>query len=89
MPIYRYITIEDDGSEGEIFEVEQSITSTPITTHPENGKRVKRIFDSPNINIEYTAGKEKSLSDISRIRKAGFRILEKDKISGKYFDKTE
>ncbi len=86
MPIYRYITIEDDGNEGEIFEVEQSIKSKPITTHPENGKRVKRIFDSPNINLEYTTGKEKSLSDISRIRKAGFRILEKDKISGKYFE---
>jgi len=87
MPIYKYIVIEDDGSEGEIFEVEQSIKSKPITRHPESGKRVKRVFDAPNINIEYTAGKEKSLSDVGRIKKAGFRILEKDKISGKYFEK--
>lgn len=87
MPIYKYITIEPDGSKGEIFEVEQSIKSDPITVHPENNKPVKRIFDAPNINIEYTQGKEKSLSDITRIKKAGFRILEKDKISGKYFEK--
>lgn len=87
MPIYRYITIEDDGSEGEEFEVEQSINSEPLTRHPENNKAVKRIYDKLNINIEYTAGKEKSLSDISRIKRAGFTVLEKDKFSGKYYKK--
>ncbi len=87
MPIYKYVTIEVDGSEGEIFEVEQNITSPILVSHPENGKRVKRIYDSPNINKDYTPGKEKSLSDMTRIKKAGFRVLEKDKISGKYFEK--
>lgn len=87
MPIYRYITIEDDGSEGEEFEVEQSINSAPLSRHPENDKVVKRIYDKLNINIEYTAGKEKSLSDISRIKRAGFTVLEKDKLSGKYYKK--
>ncbi len=85
MPVYKYITIEPDGSEGEVFEVEQSIASDPIKFHPENGKPVKRVFDAPNINIEYTAGKEKSLSDMRRIRAAGFRVLKKD-ISGKYYE---
>ncbi len=84
MPIYRYITIEPDGSEGEEFEVEQSITSQPLSFHPENNKPVKRIYDKLNINIEYTAGKEKSLSDVSRIKRAGFAVLEKDKQTGKY-----
>ncbi len=87
MPIYRYITIESDGSEGEEFEVEQSITSQPLTVHPENNKKVKRIYDKLNINVEYTAGKEKKLSDISRIKKAGFAVLEKDKLTGKYYRK--
>ncbi len=87
MPIYKYVTIEPDGSEGEIFEVEQSIKSPVLKKHPENGKPVKRIFEKPNINIEYTPGREKSLSEISRIKKAGFVVLEKDKISGKYFKK--
>jgi len=87
MPIYRYITIEPDGSEGEEFEVEQSITSEPSKFHPENNKPVKRIYDKLNINVEYTAGKEKSLSDISRIKKAGFTVLEKDKLTGNYYRK--
>lgn len=79
MPVYRYITIENDGSEGEVFEVEQSISSPVLKVHPENGKKVKRIFDAPNINTTYTPGKEKSLSDTARIKKAGFHILQKDK----------
>jgi len=87
MPVYKYITVESDGSEGEIFEVEQSMSAKPIERHPENGKKVRRIFDIPNICDEYTPGKEKALSDITRIKKAGFEILEKDKLTGKYFRK--
>lgn len=87
MPIYRYVVIEDDGSDGEMFEVEQSTNSESLKFHPENHKRVRRIYESPNIGIKYTAGREKNLSDISKIKKAGFEILEKDKISGKYFKK--
>ncbi len=87
MPIYRYITIEPDGRESEEFEVEQAISAPPLKVHPENGKPVKRIYDKLNINIDYTPGKEKSLSDISRIKRAGFKVLQKDKISGKYFEK--
>lgn len=85
MPVYRYITIEPDGGDGEIFELEQPITSKPIQRHPENGKPVKRVYESPNINSEYTKGKENALSDIKRIKKAGFQVLQKDKVSGKYF----
>ncbi len=85
MPIYTYVTVEPDGSEGEVFEVEQSIKSPVLTRHPENGKPVKRVYESPNINDEYTPGKEKSLSDITRIKKAGFEVLKKDKISGGYY----
>ncbi len=87
MPVYRYVTIEPDGSDGEIFEVEQGVNSPSLKLHPESGKNVRRIYDSPNINTNYTPGKEKSLSDMARIKKAGFRVIEKDKISGKYFEK--
>ncbi|MBR4598322.1 MAG: hypothetical protein IKO42_08010 [Opitutales bacterium] len=87
MPIYRYITLEADGSEGEIFEVEQSAKSPALKTHPENGKRVRRIYDAPNIQTQYTRGREKKLSDIKYIKSKGFEVLEKDKISGKYFKK--
>lgn len=84
MPIYKYITIEPDGSEGDLFEVEQSANSDPIKTHPENGKPVKRVFEAANINIDYTPGREKSLADVTRIKKAGFKILQKDKLTGNY-----
>jgi len=87
MPVYTYQVVNDDGSLGEVFEVEQAITKPPLARHPETGKKVVRIFDKPNLGVEYTAGKEKALSDITRIKKAGFQILEKDKISGKYFKK--
>ena len=54
MPIYTYVTIEPDGSEGEVFEVEQSIKSPILTKQPENGKPVKRVYESTNINDQYT-----------------------------------
>ena len=87
MPIYTYAVINEDGSNGEVFEVEHSADRPLLQTHPENGKPVRRVYESPNFNTEYTPQKEKSLSDISRIKKAGFEILEKDKISGKYYKK--
>jgi Uncharacterized protein conserved in bacteria len=87
MPIYTYAVINTDGSDGEIFEVEHSADRQALTSHPENGKPVRRVYESPNVNSEYTPQKEKSLSDISRIKKSGFEILEKDKISGKYYKK--
>ncbi|MBO7521923.1 MAG: hypothetical protein J6T16_06760 [Opitutales bacterium] len=87
MPVYRYITLEADGTEGEIFEVEQPAKSPALKTHPENGKRVRRIYDAPNIQTQYTRDREKKLSDIKYIKSRGFEVLEKDKISGKYFKK--
>ena len=86
MPVYTYITIEPDGSEGEIFEVEQSASSPALTRHPENDKPVKRVFDAPNIGIKHTPGSEKKLSETGRVKKAGFKIFERDK-SGNYHEK--
>lgn len=85
MPIYRYITIEPDGTEGEEFEVEQSISAEPLKFHPENNKPVKRVYDKLNINVEYTRSHENALSDMKRIKRAGFTVLQKDKLTGKYF----
>ncbi len=86
MPIYRYQVIQDDDM-GEIFEVEQSASSPTLKFHPENGKPVRRIYDAPNIQTQYTRGRENKLSDINYIKSKGFQVLEKDKISGKYYKK--
>lgn len=86
MPVYRYATIEN-GKDGEIFEVEQSASAPSLKFHPENGKPVRRIYDAPNIQTQYTKGREEKLSDVNYVKTKGFQILEKDKISGKYFKK--
>ncbi len=80
MPIYTYEIIETK----EVFEVEQSISSEPIETHPETGQKVRRIYSNININSQYTKSKEDRLSDVSRIKKAGFKVLQKDKSTGNY-----
>ncbi len=85
MPIYTYQVVEPDGSDGEIFEVEQSIDSPALTHHPENGKKIRRIYSRVNINSEYTKGREDKLSNIDYIKKKGFEVLQKDKISGNYY----
>jgi hypothetical protein len=44
MPTYVYVTIREDGSEGEHFEVLQPIEEPPLTSHPESGLPVKRVL---------------------------------------------
>jgi predicted nucleic acid-binding Zn ribbon protein len=47
MPTYTYQVITDDGSEGEIFEVHQSMRDDALTHHPTTGAPVHRIIVSP------------------------------------------
>lgn len=47
MPLYVYQVIEDDGSEGEVFEVLQEMSDPPLTKHPETGKPVQRLIAPP------------------------------------------
>ena len=49
MPTYVYQCIEDDGSEGEIFEVVQPMSADPLTEHPETGQACRRIPARPTI----------------------------------------
>ena len=44
MPMYVYVTINPDGSEGERFELLQGINDAPLTTHPESGLPVRRVL---------------------------------------------
>lgn len=47
MPTYTYQVVTDDGSEGEIFEIEQRMAEAALTAHPETGVPVRRILLSP------------------------------------------
>lgn len=84
MPTYVYREILSDGSEGETFEIVQRMSEPALTTHPKTGRRVRKIFLSPNVASKYTerSGKEK-LSD-ENVEKHGFTRYEKDKVTGRY-----
>jgi hypothetical protein len=47
MPIYEYVVIRKNGSEGEQFEVMQAMQASPLTKHPETGEPVRRVISCP------------------------------------------
>ena len=79
MPLYVYQVIEADGSEGEIFEVMQRMADAPLTTHPDNGKPVRKLISAPNTMTHYGPA---NLSN-DRLGKLGFTKYEKAS-DGKY-----
>lgn len=84
MPIYVYQVIEEDGSDGEIFEIQQSMNDEALSTHPDSGKPVRRVYLPPNISTKYG---EKGMSgklEKSNLEKHGFTRYEKDPSTGTY-----
>jgi hypothetical protein len=77
MPTYVYQVITDDGSEGEVFEVFQSMSEPALTKHPETGAPVQRIPQAPHVagNWSDHATKQK-LSD-KNLDRLGFTKYEK------------
>ncbi len=73
MPLYIYQVIEADGSDGEVFEVLQSMSEPALTVHPENGKPVKKLLSAPNTITKFAAG---NLSP-SRLGSLGFTQYKK------------
>ena len=84
MPIYIYQVIEADGSEGPIFEIEQSMKDPVLQEHPETGKQVKRVYQPPNLAYKHTPGRVKNLTADENVEKAGFTKYVKDKVTGRY-----
>ena len=76
---------EDDGSEGEIFEVVQPMSADPLTEHPETGQACRRIPARPTILGDWsdhaTAQKlsDKNLDRLgfTKYQKAGDGLYEK------------
>ncbi len=72
MPTYVYQVINEDGSEGETFEVVQKMTDPPLKEHPETGKPVRRVLQAPRIAGRWTeSASKKALSD-SNLDRLGF-----------------
>ena len=54
MPLYVYEVVLPDGSGGEQFEVLQSMSEAALTTRPETGEPVRRVFGAPNAPRAWT-----------------------------------
>ena len=77
MPTYVYQVIEEDGSEGEVFEVVQKMTDAAIETHPETGQPVRRLIQAPNIAGKWSeAGTKTNLND-KNLDRMGFTKYQK------------
>lgn len=91
MPTYVYEEVLDDGTPGERFEIEQSITDEPLGTHPESGCPVRRVITAPYIPgpasdhvAARTVGDNKRLGELGLTKyvKAGGGYYEKAAGSG-------
>jgi hypothetical protein len=72
MPLYVYQVIESDGSEGEVFEVLQSMSEAPLTHHPENGKPVVKLLQAPNAPRRWADANARGALSKSNLERHGF-----------------
>jgi len=80
MPLYVYEVVLPDGSAGEQFEVLQKMSDAPLTTHPETGEPVRRVFAEPNAPRAWTASQGKSkMSDKNLAAKGFTKYVKTDK----------
>jgi len=72
MPTYVYQVINDDGSDGETFEVFQKMSEAALTKHPATGKPVKRVIVAPNIGGNWSEAGTKSKLGDKNLERLGF-----------------
>ncbi len=64
MPTYVYQVVTEDGSDGETFEVVQKMSDPPLSRHPQTGRPVRRVIQTPNIAGRWSdAAAKHTLSD--------------------------
>lgn len=77
MPIYEYVIINKDGSEGERFEVMQSMKDDALKTHPETGEPVKRVIAAPSLSLKHSESSDKSKLSDKNLDRLGFTKYQK------------
>ena len=77
MPTYVYAIINDDGSDGESFEVVQRMTDPPLTEHPESGRPVRRVPQPPHIAGDWSEGATKQKLSDKNLDRLGFTKYQK------------
>jgi hypothetical protein len=85
MPNYTYRIVHEDGSKGDYFEVEHSMSEPPLEKHPVTGEPVIKVMRVPNLGIKHTTGGTEKKLDNKNVEKARFTKYEKDKLTGKYY----
>jgi len=73
MPLYVYEVILDDDSGGAQFELFQPMAAAALTSHPESGQPVRRVFQAPAIGGKWSdSAMAKSVSDDKKLDRLGF-----------------
>ena len=78
MPVYTYQFINEDGSEGECFDIIRKMSDPPLEKDPETGQKVKRIFTSPHIAGISNAVHDKNRLSDTNLEKNGFTTYRKN-----------
>ena len=85
MPMYVYAVVLPDGSEGESFEVLQSMSEPALTQHPDTGEPVQRLLSVPNAGRKAGNTSKANLST-SNLERLGFTQYKK--AGGGKYEKT-
>jgi predicted nucleic acid-binding Zn ribbon protein len=88
MPMYEYVVIRKDGSEGAPFEVMQSISAAPLKKHPDTGEPVRRIISRTAVP-KVIGGSRQTKPDMSdrNLERLGFTKYKKTGGSGSKYEK--
>lgn len=79
MPLYEYVIVNDDGSEGETFEVLQKISDPLLTRHPTTGQKIRRIMSAPSVKKPYSGGPIRGDISDKNLERLGFTKYQKSK----------
>ncbi|MBP3956027.1 zinc ribbon domain-containing protein [Gemmata sp. G18] len=72
MPLYVYEVVLADGAGGEQFEVFQKMSDGTLTTHPETGEPVRRVFTEANAPRAWTDTQGKAAVSDKNLASKGF-----------------
>jgi len=89
MPMYEYVVINEDGAEGERFEVIESIHAPPLTKHPQTGQPVRRVISRP-APPKVIGGRHDVKPELSnrRLEQLGFTKYKKTGGPGRKYEKV-
>lgn len=84
MPTYTYCVVLPDGSEGEVFEIEQTMKEPALREHPVSGEPVRRVYTAPHLTLRYSTGATAARLSTDNVAKHGFTKYIRDKQTGTY-----